>query len=191
MTIQQRPWENVIFLVTKCIPGVGVEKREENIESFSAVTSLGRMELCKSSTCTRRSARLRRQGQLCHDPWLVTKTACQKGNERAYSTTNGLDGLEFSIDPVRSSELLDWHHVFRPRNWCQIAVLPSLLLEAPSCESVWGYGTIPEWWGFIYLWILVVIFTLIWDYLSRWAKSTGSTCLQLQNHQPLMPLSMF
>lgn len=46
---------------------------KKNIESFSAVTSLGRMELCKSSTCTRRSARLHRQGQLCHDPWLVTR----------------------------------------------------------------------------------------------------------------------
>ena len=56
-----------MILVSKCIPGVGVEKREENIESFSAVASLGRMELCKSSTCTRRSARLHRQGQLCHD----------------------------------------------------------------------------------------------------------------------------
>ena len=91
-------------------------------------------------------------------PWSVAchKNCLSKCNEKAYGTTNGLDGLEFLIDPVRSAQLLDWHHVFRPRNWCQIAVLPSLLLEAPSD------GTIPEWWLFVYLWILV-IFTLIWE----------------------------
>ena len=54
---------------------------------LSCRIELGRMGLCKSSTCTRRSARLHRQSRICHgydmilkisknmhhDPWLVSK----------------------------------------------------------------------------------------------------------------------
>lgn len=113
-------------------PGVGVEKWEKKHRVILSCYIFGQNGAVQIEHLYEEECKTAQAGSAL--PWSVAchKTACQKGNEKAYSATNGLDGLEFSIDPVWS-ELLDWHHVFRPRNWCRIAVLPSLLLEAPSC----------------------------------------------------------
>ena len=136
--IIQSPWENVI-LITKCSTGCWCGKMGRKQRVILSCCIFGQNGAVQIEHLYEEECKTAQAGSglqwwyMHHDPWLVTRLLVKRVMKKHIAQPMGwmvVKNFELILfDP----NCLIGTMFLGPENWCQIAVLLSLLLEAPSC----------------------------------------------------------